>query len=166
MQSPSDVINKISREYKEQVNKVAVKLAELYDHQTTVRDLLDDEEDNDASIETRALSVINNKIIHQTCTWVRLNACFCIKTTTHSCAFLQLQTEWTDKFNCSSAIELKRAMVKLQIWISSISLKQSLDSFPSNNNEGIPRCNWTRCNIPSSGNSTAIFNHTLSALQC
>ena len=70
-------------ESKEQVNKVAVKLAELYDHQTTVQDLLDDEEDN-ASIETRALSVINNKIIHQTCTWVRLNACFCIKTTTHS----------------------------------------------------------------------------------
>ena len=91
MQSPSDVIiNSGSiesrRDLKEQVNKVAVKLAELYDHQTTVQDLLDDEEDN-ASIETRALSVINNKIIHQTCTWVRLNACFCIKTTTHSCAF-------------------------------------------------------------------------------
>ena len=87
MQSPSGVINKKSREYKEQVNKVAVKLAELYDHQTgTVQDLLDDEEDN-VSIEARAFSVINNKIIHQTCTWVRLNACFCIKTTTHSCAF-------------------------------------------------------------------------------
>ena len=82
MQSPSDVIIE-SQNRKEQVNKVAVKLAELYDHQTTVQDLLDDEEDN-ASIETRALSVINNKIIHQTCTWVRLNACFCIKTTTHS----------------------------------------------------------------------------------
>ena len=52
MQSPSDVI---SWDHKVQVNKVAVKLAELYDHQTTVQDLLDDEEDNASPLKQELL---------------------------------------------------------------------------------------------------------------
>ena len=61
--------------HSEKVHEVVGKWSELYKHQTTVEDLLVDEGEN-ATIETRALSVIINKTIYQTCSWVRLH-CFC-----------------------------------------------------------------------------------------
>ena len=141
---------------------VAQNLSELLDYQTTVQDLLEEEGDN-ATIETQALSVIISKTLQQTCSWVRTHC-----STNMHCYFIlmhfQLQTVWNDKFNCSSAVEFKRAMVKLQLHNSVTSVQDSLMMFPnaSDPNNSPDRCSWTKCNL---ANSSA-FNYTLSTLKC
>ena len=54
----------------EAITDIALNLSELFDHQTTVQNLLEEEGEN-ATIETKALSVIISKTLQQTCSWVR-----------------------------------------------------------------------------------------------
>ena len=147
-------------EHFKKVLRVAQNLSELYDHQTTVQDLLEEEGEN-ATIETRALSVVISKTLQQTCSWVRTHHFYLLL---HLNKF-QLQTVWSDHFNCSSAVEFKRAMVELQLWNAARFLRYSLTKFPnpSFSNNSPQKCNWTKCNI---ANNSSVFNYTLSALRC
>ena len=84
LQGPSPIANSPDTYHK--IIEVALNLGQLYDHQTTVQDLLEEEGEN-ATIETQALSVVISKTLQQTCSWVRTQCSFYTNTVTIWCIF-------------------------------------------------------------------------------